>query len=74
MEKLSFRTPKASKTGCIFDNEVLFFVEDSRDTTHLVYLFLTVHIHDLICLKNWQFCLVENGRKGKNDLIFVASK
>jgi hypothetical protein len=48
--------------GCICDKEVLFFGEESRDTSHSVYLY------DLTGLKNQQFCLFENDRKGKNGL------
>jgi hypothetical protein len=51
--------------------EVLFFGAESRDTSQLLYLLLTVHKHDLIGLKNRRFCPVENDRsdrKGKNGL------
>jgi hypothetical protein len=58
----------ASKMGCICDKEVLFFGEGSRDTSLLLYLFLTVYRHDLIGLKNRRFCPVKNDRKGKNGL------
>jgi hypothetical protein len=54
--------------GCICDKEVLFFGESSRDTSLLLYLFLTVYRHDLIGLKNRRFCPVENDWKGKNGL------
>jgi hypothetical protein len=54
--------------GCICDKEVLFFGGGNRDTSHLLYLFLTVYRHDLIGLKNQRFCPVENDRKGKNGL------
>jgi hypothetical protein len=37
--------------GCICDKEVRFFGEGSRDTSHLLYIFLTVYRHDLIGLK-----------------------
>ncbi len=39
--------------GCtrICEKEVMFFGEDGRDTSHSVYLFLTVLIHELIGLK-----------------------
>jgi hypothetical protein len=67
--KLGFGTLKASKMGHICDKEVLFFGEDSRDTSYSEYLLLTVHIHDLIGLKNWRFDEVKNNRKGKNGLI-----
>jgi hypothetical protein len=46
----------------------VFFGEGSRDTSHLVFLLLTAHRHDLIGLKNRQFCPVENDQKGKNGL------
>ncbi len=51
---------------CICAREVLFFGAESRDTSQLLSLLLTVHKHDLIGLKNRQFCPVENDRKGKN--------
>jgi hypothetical protein len=57
-----------SKIDCLCDKEVLCFGEDSRDTCQSAYLLLTVHIHDLIGLKNRRFCPVENDRKGKNGL------
>jgi hypothetical protein len=53
---------------CICAKEVLFFGAESRDTSQLLYLLLTVHKPDLIGLKNRRFCLVENDRKGKNGL------
>ncbi len=55
--------------GCICEKEVLFFGEGSRDTSHLLYIFLTVYRCDLIGLKNRRFWPVENDRKGKNGLI-----
>jgi hypothetical protein len=63
MKHFGFRT---SKIRCLCDKEVLFFRVDSRNTSQLLYLLLTVHKHALSCLKNLQFCLVENDRKGKN--------
>ncbi len=56
----------ASKIACICDKEVLFFGEGSRDTSHLLYIFLTVYRHDQVGLKNRRFWPVENDRKGKN--------
>jgi hypothetical protein len=53
---------------CICAKEVLFFGAESRDTSQLLYLLLTVHKHDFIGLKNRRFCPVENDRKGKNGL------
>jgi hypothetical protein len=52
----------------ICDKEVLFFGADSRETSQLLYLLLTVHKHDLLGIKNRKFCLVENDQKGKNGL------
>jgi hypothetical protein len=34
--------------SCRWDKEVLFFEADSRDTSQLLYLLLTVHKHDLL--------------------------
>jgi hypothetical protein len=59
--------------GCICDKEVLYFGEGSRDTSLLLYLFLTVYRHDLIGLKNQRFCLVKNDRKGKNGLMLKSA-
>jgi hypothetical protein len=55
--------------GCICRKEDLFFREDSRDASHWLYILLTVHIHDLIGLKNQRFRQVKNDWKGKNGLI-----
>jgi hypothetical protein len=41
---------------------------DSRDTSQLLYLLLTVHKHDLQGLKNRRICPDENDKKGKNGL------
>ncbi len=51
IENLRFLNFKRSKMGCICDKVVLFFGESSRDTSLLLYLFLTVYRHDLIGLK-----------------------
>jgi hypothetical protein len=53
--------------SCVCDKEV-FFRDDSRDTSQLLYLLLTVHKHDLLDWKNQRFCPVENYRKGKSGL------
>jgi hypothetical protein len=55
--------------SCICDKEVRFFGEDNRETSQSLYLLLTVYKHDLLGLKNLQFCPVENDRKGENGLI-----
>ncbi len=55
--------------GCLCNKKVQFLGEGSRDTSHLEYLILTVHRHDLIGLKYQRFCPVENDRKGKNELM-----
>ncbi len=52
---------------CICDKEVLFFGAGSRDTSHLVYLFLTVHRQELIGKKIGGFArskTTERGRMG----------
>jgi hypothetical protein len=57
----------ASTKFCIFDKEVLFFGAGSRDTSHLVYLLLTVHRHELIGKKIGGFAgskTTERGRMG----------
>jgi hypothetical protein len=58
---------------CICAKEVLFFGAESRDTSQLLYLLLTVHKPDLIGFKNRRFCPVENDRKGKNGLNSVVA-
>jgi hypothetical protein len=53
--------------GCVCDKEVLFFGEGSRDTSLLLYLFLTVYRHDLIGLKIGDFArskMTGRGRMG----------
>ncbi len=69
IEKFRFSKMKTYKMSCVCDKEVLFFGVDSRDTSQLLYLLLTVHKHDLLSIKNRRFCLVENERKGKNGLM-----
>jgi hypothetical protein len=68
--------------GCMCDKEVLFFGESSRDTSHLLYIFLTVYRHDLIGLKNRRFWPVENPegeewvnlKEGKSDSTLYVCK
>ncbi len=49
--------------GCICDKAVIFFGEDSRDTSHLVCLLLTMHIHDLRGLKIDDFAQSKTTRR-----------
>ncbi len=47
IEKLKFRSLKTSKMSSIWNTEVLFFGEDGRDTSQLLYLLFIVHKHNL---------------------------
>jgi hypothetical protein len=59
VENLDFLTLKAFKMSCSV------FGGDSRDTSQLLFLLLTLHIHDLLILKNRRFAQSKTTGRGK---------